>query len=1460
MTRNFVKFLCTSCGYQEIRELAVGRLDAFLNSTKLSRPAQDLLSYIAANTKTGSSEDLEVVQKLAQLRIKSKPMVNFYTSCMKESMTLHPSNIEHMMRTVLWNELGASRNMSNMQLIAAFFQQDCERSAIVLAHIFQELLLQPEDCLRSLRVLLREIVRVVHHELKFSQFALALMQEITLPVFRDADAKLQERTFLSLNSLICLTILLSCKPSIRDIAMSSTKTDVLPLIKFQNEVAIMQKNAVWWLHKIVPAQYRISGKHYFNSLKQVLFLDDAANYASKDNWPPDTERDMLVSLCAEVPLLENTLMRLGVLGTANNLPLRPQEVLGIINNVVRRAAMLDSDGDVPPPLQITGLLKHNLDIIQMLIKLSEYKCFNVKFPEGYTPPLLVVGSHYWRVWQILLILAAFNPTTVGVLAWNNHPTLRGFMEMVITNNYQFPPNSMNYQETMMLEKQLCTAEESDILIFEGHLAASRGVKITKQNSQLLNQLLVVKEGGPMRKPPPSVLDHTRLLAMELHLGHRLCKIREPDFLLDIIKQQGTSKSMSWLSELVKSSENSFELLPVPCLCEFLLQDIQNTKRHVLLKRLQTILLGTIDSAQSLEIVSYFISKMSSSYITRYKALKGLKTIFNRPLEEQSNEDWLLVDLVSIPLHTTVCSTVCFELRKALFIEQSISLLSAYLIYLCNYSLNNENIETARDIASCIVNRNEVLIKVLANGENVLVALLNLFTKLLIIDTNSETKNEKSISININGDPKLVDTEIIQAVLVLLAEARGRDIGSNNNVSKLLKIFFMPKNSTEFHLNAEKLCTDNLIPLLVGSGVKDLQDLAMKNLSHEKMIQLLKKFSLPETAAQYILGKLDDDIEDVAHLLIDEDELISHVQAWRINVSAGEQLETFLKEKSVDIEEEKVEYYELLVKHEIMEVDNQSQKQKEWSQIVHEIFEEDSVESQSHLMTFCLQNKNIEEICLTLFLWVQDHKLPERHEQFVTVVVQMLAENCSNTDLLEKLLVAISPFCKSLQPLHLKHFPSSSAQTEANQTTLESLLSWCDNPESKSYETVLKNLESINISLESDKRQLGSVWQKILKTSICNNGKFGIDLKLLVKLVVEKMVESPKCSGLFMDWLQVLSPEFDCFKLFLESETKVPVSLQRYMLNMICSNCGWDTLHECINCLLSPDFNGFDDSLILDFLQGCCNNERIWQGANSKRGTKKGSLKLNKEQLWQLCVLIMDEVSNLEGDENDNIRDKRFILLSWRLPLILSPFHKPLLPELVCKLQSYPNKCSKLLKISLYLAEPSVFSNGAATNIISGALSCTDTATSCDALIHQLINNVCDNKKNCASGYIILRRLASYHPPLILRHLDLLTSALGTPTTVSKNEFIKANYGAIFINIIGILEGLGVHLFKKDANLILTECIEFVMLHTKHEQRYYSACIMKLGQILLLYLETDRTQAMELISRDYITKFKQLESR
>ena len=108
---------------------------------------------------------------------------------------------------------GSMRNQTNMQMIAIFFKQvshllltgltlfstisrsefdhfltadihqplqDSDKAAVVLASVFQELLLRMEDYLRSLRTLLREIVRALHYELNFPKFALALMEEVNM--------------------------------------------------------------------------------------------------------------------------------------------------------------------------------------------------------------------------------------------------------------------------------------------------------------------------------------------------------------------------------------------------------------------------------------------------------------------------------------------------------------------------------------------------------------------------------------------------------------------------------------------------------------------------------------------------------------------------------------------------------------------------------------------------------------------------------------------------------------------------------------------------------------------------------------------------------------------------------------------------------------------------------------------------------------------------------------------------------------------------------------------------------------------------------------------------------------------------------------------------------------------------------------------------------------------------------
>ncbi len=81
--------------------------------------------------------------------------------------------------------------------------------------------------------------------------------------------------------------------------------------------------------------------------------------------------------------------------------------------------------------------------------------------------------------------------------------------------------------------------------------------------------------GPSRKLPSSVVELIKTVNRTLRLGQLLCHCRSPDFLLSVIKRQGTAESMKWLTDLVENSHSSMEVLPVPCLCEFLMASYQD---------------------------------------------------------------------------------------------------------------------------------------------------------------------------------------------------------------------------------------------------------------------------------------------------------------------------------------------------------------------------------------------------------------------------------------------------------------------------------------------------------------------------------------------------------------------------------------------------------------------------------------------------------------------------------------------------------------------------------------------------------------------------------------------------------------------------------------------------------------------------------------------------------------------
>ena len=142
--------------------------------------------------------------------------------------------------------------------------------------------------------------------------------------------------------------------------------------------------------------------------------------------------------------------------------------------------------------------------------------------------------------------------------------------------------------------------------------------------------------GPLRRPPAAVLDQLKQMNSHYKLGHLLCRSRQPDFLLDILQRQGTNQAMPWLADLVESSEGSFSVLPVQCLCEFLLNDAfsqsedeggkgKKRKAGELLVHLQTMLQHPAsDPNTCMETLDYFLARLSSVQSSaRLQALSGL---------------------------------------------------------------------------------------------------------------------------------------------------------------------------------------------------------------------------------------------------------------------------------------------------------------------------------------------------------------------------------------------------------------------------------------------------------------------------------------------------------------------------------------------------------------------------------------------------------------------------------------------------------------------------------------------------------------------------------------------------------------------------------------------------------------------------------------------------------------------
>ncbi len=758
--KNFLKLLQSVCGISEVRSMAIQRMEIWLSNPKLITHAQDLLMSICVNCDKGDYSERDLIAQIIKLKPKLKQQPHYY-DCIKELIKLNIANFEALIQMVVVNELihqqqqqlnsaqqqqqpqsqliAQSRNQHNLNLLQTAFSTDGALASKILAQTMQKILLQRmgDDFIKLLRILLRDTVRNSRQDFDLIKYTRELINEhlikqyffnnnqnhlqtIDLTIFGLAGGLadfnqlvVRERYVNNICDLITVCILIAITPQIKEAYLSKQAEKKETLIKYYMLMTQVQCDTVTWLQEIHRIYQLNPTELVVNYLSKILFMVDKPDQCyTIDNWPSEQERATLLRVVSEIPVLSETLNQ--VLIITQNIPEQLHfYMLHLEENLLKSAALVYRK-------DIYSIKFTKIDqFVQSLFSICMYRCQQIASN-------LAVQVLYWRAMEILLIVSALDPKGFGLTAWEQYPTLRIMMEMIMTDDYNFPPQSsltdeMTLDRFRSIETQINQLEKQDILEFEYNFSIKQGnpIRFTEMNSTLITILMKFDPNGPPRRPPNDLINNIRKLNAEYNLGQLLCKSRQPDFLLSLIKRQNSKLSLPWLSSLIESnSSDSLEIIPIQCICEFIWNVLNGQNEDMTLKKQMNLdklmilvnkikaILTSSDLTDSImiqqikDVFDYFLNKLCSDKSNiRYAGLKLLRRLLitNCQLDKQ----YLQPPVMQIDLNElieTIKKLSAFEIylkpllikhfRRVIMVETKPDYINLYLMFLFEQLVND----------------------------------------------------------------------------------------------------------------------------------------------------------------------------------------------------------------------------------------------------------------------------------------------------------------------------------------------------------------------------------------------------------------------------------------------------------------------------------------------------------------------------------------------------------------------------------------------------------------------------------------------------------------------------------------------------------------------------------------------------------------------------------------------------
>jgi integrator complex subunit 1 len=1486
MLRNHIKFLVSAAGLFEIRMFVVEKFEQWVQNSKMVKPVQELLYLVAINSYQRSPDDIKLLETFLNVKLKTRLFSQHYVACIKEFINAHQDNLKLVIQRVVTNELTQNvRQSTNIQILMMSCQNWPNETATVLGVVFQDFLCFKEDYLRSLRIFLREIVRRSDN-FPISIFTRSLMQERNEVEFTNLDQNHKERVALSLADLITCSAMLLVTTPIRESYTNYSKGDksAITVLKiFFDSLSVIQCDGVWWVHSVLPGFLRPQPTDYKTCLRKVLFLEPLESYFNKDNWPSESERELILQLMTESTLNGDSLMRILVIGLDRDLPLSASDAIDIADKLVARAANVHTN-DIP---RVPSLDRREL--FNAIFDITAYRPpSSITFPKFYKPPDLAISKLYWKGWILLLVLAAFNPKSIGSIGWKEYPTLQSMMIMVMTNNYTSPVplNKMKIGKTAPSQDEQMSQKEKDIILkYENHLSSGETV-VTEATSYLLNHVTQLDPRGPVRRIPSSALDLIKTVNSSLKLGQLLCQCREPDFLLEVIQEQGTTQAMSWLRNLIEGQESSLDILPIPCLCEFLITSYQEKGTHntsdnetshraqfkrkqrakgkiiqqheQMINRLQLIV-NSSDPSACLDVLQYFIGKLSSPY-----SLQALQDILSPPKHgvstepeveddhessavQTSNTSWLLNLIPSIAVFPFISSSLIDLLIEASIIELNTELFMANILFITSHSVSDKIPDTSISIAS-IISRRFAFFKnafnITSHG-HILSSMLDMFhlTLQAHIDASYELSSDHKDtdlcvlslpSVNVQCEMVIVSQLLEACFLCLSLVASSSDMKSSDLLLQLL----LPDDANNT-AQVLAMSTRQPQPLIKEKTFEHIlcnvnSVLVCKLVSHFQPRQLCRFVSLCGVSVvnmDVILGALDKVVQFEGgsdwKVLIDQIE-VHHLRGCcngRIYLS-------FLKTKhNLDV----------LPPCSLPELLARPCPQRQPSLlssplVTSQRYTLSHLEEASSQVLLDDKFNRIDELLFYLLNLLSSGRntksLSLANKQVITHMVNDIRELLNKPLEIVQEMLKNHKICRLIYVLTLivlrynEGALLSSLLKCLQQMQIESdIITICIEMLSPSSGLQLLSYSSLLKGGSLD--QISSHLEENLLSLADHAINNGLQEQFIGSLL--QLNDNQRSRGVMFDVIEIVDPElvYSCVHSYLFTHSNV-----KYLLEKFIHHVSMPVLHQALSNALDGNIKNINSSNLLDLLWNCLHSPSLWQGKVKKEAVIDASLSLSIDRSLQLELstkqlhTVIDCVFNEMTSSSDDV-------INHRVPLMMTCSKGKL--DVTAK---YITSCSSTDK-SHKLLSLLYHGNEAFGKYISGKdVQLNQSLPSVmDCYLHYLLTSMATAStddsgiQKMTAASLLCRQISVTHPMLMMRQLPLLGWLLRGRAHLSPKQFSELHHQVVFNNAFHLLYLLEPVIFHHPS--IMECCLIPFMDYLKYQCVDNASSHSLAGKLLLM---------------------------